>query len=253
MKILRIGGTLVAAIAMTMAAAPDPARACSKQHYSDDGRYVGGNLIAQVVGQAELIQLVRVTQKRIVTRSYTLGDWYLQFGDTEMPAGMPEYIDHFVFTLEAVNTFKGELVAEPWLIEDPLRVVGYDFSPLADEASPGLLEERPHPNSLPEWVFERPASQGFAFSPASEGAGLGLGECSPPYFMEVDQLFVALRRSDGRLYPASGAFPLEIEVELSTGGGGRRRETLVMQSLIPVSSPDDPLVANVRRALAGSV
>lgn len=252
MKAFRIGGPMVAAIAMMAAAIPEPARACSLQQYVDNGRYVGGGLIAQAAEKADLIQLVRVTQKRIVTRNYTLGGWYLQFGDTEMPAGQPEYVDHFVFTLESFDTLKGELEPEPWLLEDPIRVVGYDFSLFGGAAYPVPLEGRGHPNSLPEWLFERPADDGFAFIPASEDAGLGGGECASPYFLEVGQLFVALRMSDGRLYPSGGGFPLEVAVELSTEGGGRRRETLIMQSLIPVGSVDDPIVLGFKQAIAGN-
>jgi hypothetical protein len=250
MKVLRIGGQVLAAIVIMTAVAPEPARACSLQHYADDGRYLEGDLIAQVAAKADLIQLVRVTQKRIVTRNYTLGDWYLQFGDTEMPAGRPEYIDHYVFTLEGVDTLKGELDPEPWRLEDPLRVVGYDFSLFGSGAYPVPLEGRRHPNSLPAWLFDRPADRGYAFIGASEDAGLGGGECFSPYFLEVGQLFVALRMSDGRLYPPGGGFPLEIDVDLSTEGGGRHRETLNMQSLIPVLSPEDPFVSRMRRAVA---
>lgn len=250
MKALRIGGHLVAAFALMTIAVPEPTRACSVTHYSDDGRYVGGDLIAQVAAKADVIQLVRVTQKRIVTRSYTLGRLYLDFGDTEQSADRPEYIDDFVFTLETVETLKGQLAAEPWLLEDPLRVVGYDFSLFGSEAYPVSLDGRQHPNSLPEWVFERPANRGFAFIRASEDAGLGSGECARPYFLAVDQLFIALRKSDGRLYPPGGGFPLEVDVELSTERGGRRRQTLTMQSLIPIASPDDPLVSKLGLAVA---
>ncbi|HZW15921.1 MAG TPA: hypothetical protein VFF66_06665 [Brevundimonas sp.] len=240
---------MVAAIALMTAAAPEAARACSLQHYVDNGRYVGGDLIAQAAAKADLIQIVRVTQRRIVTRYYTLGDWYLQFGDTEVPADRPEYIDHFVFTLESVDTLKGELEEEPWLLEDPLRVLGYDFSLFGGEAYPASLEARRHPNSLPEWAFDRPADRGYAFIGASEDAGLGGGECARPYFLEVGQLFIAFRRSDGRLYPPGGGFPLEIDVELSTEDGRRRRKTLNMQALIPVLSPDDTLVLRLRGAV----
>lgn len=252
MKALRIGGTVVAAIALMAAVAPGPARACSLTHYADDGRYVGGDLIAQVAAKAGLIQLVRVTQKRIVTRSYTVGQWYLDFGDTELPADRPEHIDHFVFTLESFETLKGQLDEEPWRLEDPLRVVGYDFSLFGGLAYPVSLDGQQHPNSLPNWVFDRPANGGFAFISASEDAGLGSGECARPYFLEVGQLFIALRMSDGRLYPPSGGFPLEIDVDLSTEGGGRRRETLIMQSLIPIASTDDPLVSQLRLAVAAA-
>lgn len=243
-------GALIAATVCLAAGSFQPAVACSLVHYADNGRYVGGNLVTQIAAKADLVQLVRVTERRVVTRTYSLGSWYLQFGDTDVPVREPEYVDYFVFTLEAVDTLKGTLEPEPWLIEDPLRVAGYDFSVFGSGAYPVSPEGRPHPNSLPAWVFHRPANDGYAFIGASEDAGLGSGECSSPYFLEVGQLFVALRRSDGRLYPSSGGFPLEIDVELKPERGPRRRESINMQSLIPITSADDPLIVSLREAIA---
>jgi hypothetical protein len=219
--------------------------------YADNGRYVGGDLVTQIAGKADVIQLVRVTEKRIVTRTYSLGRWYLEFGETEIPDHQPEYVDHFVFTLEAVESLKGTLDAEPWLIEPVPRVLGYDTSVVGSGAYPVSPEGRRHPNSLPAWIFDRPADGGYAFIGASEDAGLGGGECFSPYLLEVGQLFVALRMSDGRLYPPGGGFPLEIDVELVPQEGPRRRESINMQSLIPIASADDPLVGSLRRAVTG--
>ncbi|MFJ6024455.1 hypothetical protein ACIQC9_07665 [Brevundimonas sp. NPDC092305] len=252
MKRLRTSGFILAvAVLSATTAIWETAAACSLVRYSDNGRYVGGNLVAQVAAKADLIQLVRVTEKRVVYRTYSLGRWYRDYGDTELPAGQPEYVDHFVFTLEAVDTLKGTLDSEPFLIEDPLRVVGYDSSTFGSGAYPTSREGESHPNQLPTWVFDRPANAGYAFIGASEEAGLGSGECSLPYFVEVGQLFVALRMSDGRLYPPGGGFPLELDVELARERGGRRRESLNMQSLIPVTSADDPLIAQLRQSIAG--
>ncbi len=248
--VLRIAA-LTAATGCIAFGAVESAVACSPVEYSDNGRYVGGDLIHQISDKADLIQLVRVTEKRLVTRTYSLGRRYLDFGETELPPDWPEYTDHFVFTLVAVDTLKGRLEGEPWMIEDPLRVAGYGFSVLRPHRDVGTPGERPHPNRLPEWVFSRPANDGFAFSGANEGSGLGGGECNPPYFMEVGQLFVALRRSDGRLYPVDAAFPLEIDAELRQQRGGWQRRALRMQSLIPVSSPNDPLIENLRQSIAG--
>lgn len=243
---------LIAATVCLAAGAFQPAVACSLVRYADNGRYVGGNLVTQVAAKADLVQLVRVTEKRVVTRTYSLGSWYLQFGDTDVPDHQPEYVDQFVFTLEAVESLKGTLDAEPWLIEPTPRVLGYDSSVFGSGAYPVSPEGRRHPNSLPAWVFDRPADDGYAFIGASEDAGLGGGECFSPYFLEVGQLFVALRMSDGRLYPPGGGFPLEIDVELVTEEGPRRRESINMQSLIPIASADDPLVGSLRQAITGS-
>ena len=243
---------LITATVCLAAGAVQPAVACTLVKYADNGRYVGGNLVTQIAAKADLIQLVRVTEQRVVTRTYSLGSWYMEYGDTDFPDQLPEYVDHFVFTLEAVDTLKGSLEPEPWLLEVPLRVAGYEFSVFGSRAYPVPLEGAAlHPNRLPEWVFYRPADDGYAFIPASEDAGLGSGECSSPYFLEVGQLFVALRMSDGRLYPPGGGFPLEIDVELDQEQGPRGRESLNMQSLIPVRSVDDPLIATLRRTITG--
>lgn len=244
-------GALIAATVCFAAGSFQPAVACSLVHYADNGRYVGGSLVAQIAAKADLIQLVRVTEKRIVTRTYSRGSLYLQFGDAVVPTYQPEYVDHFVFTLTAADTLKGKIESEPWLVEEPLRVVGYDSSVFGSGAYPVSLEgDTSYPNSLPDWVFERPADEGYAFSAASEDAGLGGGECSRPYFLEVGQLFVALRMSDGRLYPSGGGFPLEIDVELTPEQGSRRREQIIMQALIPISSANDPIVVSLREAIA---
>ncbi|MFW2342547.1 hypothetical protein [Brevundimonas sp.] len=241
------------ALAMTASVAlissAPAAVACSLEQFHDNGRYVGGNLSTQVAQKADLIQLVRVTDKRIVSRSYTSGSNYLQFGRAELAEDEPEYIDWFVFTLEAVDTLKGSLEPEPWLIEDPLRVGGYDFS-LIESYDPSSARIGLHPNRLPEWLFDRPADDGYAFMPASERSGLGGGECSSPYFLEVGQMFVALRMSDGRLYPADGGFPLRIEADFRSDSGRTERVPINMQSLIPISGPDDPIVQSLRAAIS---
>jgi len=247
-----LGLTLAAAASATLICSASVAVACSLVKFEDNGRYVGGSLTTQIAQKADLIQLVRVTEKRIVTRSYSSGSNYLDFGRAELADDEPEYIDWFVFTLESVDTLKGSLEPEPWLIEDPLRVGGYDFS-LIESYEPSAASMGLHPNRLPEWLFDRPADDGYAFMPASERSGLGGGECSSPYLLEVGQLFVALRKSDGRLYPPDGAFPLEIEAEFRSGSGRTERLPINMQSLIPISGPDDPIVTSLRAAIgAGS-
>lgn len=251
MNRLGFGGALVAVVTCLGSGAFQPARACSLVHYADNGRYVGGDLATQIAAKTDLIQLVRVTEKRIVTRTYTLGSWYLQFGTTDIPEHQPEYIDRFVFTLEAVDTLKGALDEKPWLLEATPRVEGYDFSVFASSDHSAVPEgDGLHPNRLPEWVLSRPADDGYAFIGASQDAGLGSGECFSPYFLEVGQVFIALRRSDGRLYPPTGGFPLEIDVELVPERGSRRREALNMQSLIPVSGPEDPFLRVLQQRLA---
>lgn len=229
-----------------------PAGACSLVSFADNGRYVGGNLVSQVSAKADTIQIVRVTAKHLVRRTYSSGSWYLEFGDLDVPAHMPQFRDEFVFALSVVETLKNETPAGGVIYENSLRIAGYDSSVFgasaSDEVEPG--GPVPHPNRLPAWLLDRPGDEGYAFIGAAEGAGLGGGECSSPYFLEVGQTFVALRDSIGRLYPASGAFPLTLDAEFATERRRRERLALNMQSLVPISGPDDPFVARVREALA---
>jgi len=237
-------------LAVGAAVAGGTADACSLVSYADNGRYVGGDLLAQVTAKADTIQIVRVSAKHLVSRTYTEGDWYLRFGDRNVPADFPEYIDEFVFELDPVETLKiGSAASDP-VYENHLRIRGYGPEALrgfgGEEAQSDL-----RPNALPEWLLERPGNDGHAFIGASDDAGLGGGGCFSPYVLEVGQTLVAFRDSLGRLYPASGAFPLEIEVEFRAGRQ-KRRFNLNMQSLVPVTGPEDAFVAQLRRALSAN-
>lgn len=228
------------------------AQACSLVSFADNGRYVGGDLVSQISTKADTIQIVRVTARHLVHRTYTRGSWFMDFGDFDVPDDRPEFIDQFVFELSVVETLKSQAPPIDFLYENRPRIMGYDRSALSgtggehDEAA----EAGPHPNSLPAWLFERPGDGGYAFIGASDHSGLGTGECSSPYFLEVGQTFVALRDSLGRLYPAAGAFPLEVDVEFLTGNRRTDRFALRMQSLVPVSGPEDPFVIRLRQAVA---
>jgi len=223
------------------------ADACSLVEFRDNGRYVGGDLLTQIAAKADTVQVVRVAAKHLVRRTYTEGEWYLQFGDTNVPAGRPEFTDEFVFELDPVETLKIGGGAPDFLYETHLRVRGFDPEVLRGVEN---TQASSHPNALPVWLFERPGDGGYAFIGASDDAGLGGGECSSPYILEVGQTFLALRDSIGRLYPASGAFPLKIDAEFLSGQRRQEHLTLNMQSLIPINGPDDAFVARLRQALA---
>lgn len=227
-----------------------PVAACSLISYADDGRYIGGDLVTQISAKAEMIQVVRVRAKHVVTRTYSLGSWYLDTGEFDVPDRYPEYVDQFVFELEVIETLKGGLASDQWVIERNPRILGYDAAVFGSGAYPVTPLGPLHPNRLPDWLFDRPGEQGYAFIGASENSGLGGGECASPYFLEVGQTLVALRRSDGRLYPANGGFPLEIDVEFATADGRRGRHHLNMQSLVPITGTDDPFVVRLLEAIA---
>lgn len=238
------------ACAFTLMAA-EPAAACSLVSYTNNGRYIGGDLTSQISTKADTIQIVRVTAKHLIRRTYSRGEWYLNFGDFDVPNDRPEFTDEFVFELSVVETLKDGPRPEEFLYESSPRILGYDRSALRDliaDASEDV-DAQSHPNSLPIWLLDRPGDDGYAFIGAAEGSGLGGGECFSPYMLDVGQTLVALRDSMGRLYPAVGAFPLEIDVEFATGQRRNRRFALNMQSLVPVSGLDDPFVARLREAL----
>lgn len=240
----------VAACWFGIVISPSAAFACSLVEFQDDGRYVGGSLVEQIARKADTIQIVTVKAKYLVRRTFIEGDWYLQFGDRDVPEGHPEFIDEFVFELAPVETLKiGGDPSGP-IYENHPRMAGYDPSVFRrtpeGTAAPGAR----HPNSLPDWLLDRPGDDGYAFIGAAEGTGLGGGECSSPYVLEVGQTFVALRDSIGRLYPASGAFPLKVDVRFVGGSGRAESLALNMQSLIPVNGPDDPFLSRLRQAVA---
>ena len=235
---------------LVMAPVGQAASACSLVHHADNGRYVGGDLVDQIAAKAELIQIVRVKARHAVARTYSLGSWFLETGKMDVPDRYPEYTDQFVFEFEVVETLKGALTSEPWLLEEKPRILGYETAVFGSGAYPVPAPEGAlHPNRLPDWLFDHPADGGYAFIGASEESGLGGGECASPYFLEVGQTFVALRRSDGRLYPSVGAFPLEIDVDFATERGRRERGRLNMQSLIPITASDDPFLGRLRQAI----
>lgn len=251
MKRVRTRGPILAAAVLLAAGVfAEPVVACSLVQHADNGRYLGGGLVAQISAKAELIQIVRVRAKHVVTRTYSLGSWYLDTGETDVPDGYPDYVDQFVFELEIVDTLKGELDGPAWAIERNPRILGYDHSLFGSGAYPVAPSSSMHPNRLPDWLFDRPGDQGYAFIGANENSGLGGGECAAPYFLEVGQTLVALRRSDGRLYPTNSAFPLEIDTEFAIGEGRQRRGHLNMQSLIPIIGSDDSFVVRLREAIA---
>jgi len=226
------------------------AAACSRQKFADNGRYIGGDALTQAAHKADGIQVVKVAAKHLVSRTYTAGRWFLDFGDHELPADYPEYTDQFVFELEPVETLKLSDHASTPFYDVNLRILGFGPAEL-DRFGPEVLQGELHPNALPQWFLERPANDGYAYSGASEYAGLGSGECHSPYVLEVGQTLVAFRNTNGNLYPISGAFPLEIEVEFGLGGRTERLNA-PMQALVPVSGSDDPIVARLRAALSAS-
>lgn len=229
-------------------AAVGQARACSLVRYGDDGRYVGRPFLAQIVAEADTIQVVEVVRRYVVSRTYTAGERFLSFGEAETPEGWPDHTDEFAFELSVVETLKGGVPSSRMFYEDVLRVRGFGLEEIR-ASSPGLGVER-HPNALPDWIFDRPANDGYLFGPADQWAGLGGGECNPPYLLDVGQRLVAFRDSMGRLYPADGAFPLELDAVIRSIDGREHDIDITMQSLVPIAGSDDPFLVRLRSALS---
>lgn len=225
------------------------ANACSLVRFRDNGRYVGGDLIAQIAAKADTIQIVTVSARHLVRRTYTQGEWYLNFGETEVPEGRPEFVDEFVFSLEPTESLKDTHDETFRIYERHLRIAGYDPAVFGEAAIETNFTRSGHFNSLPAWLPDRPGDGGYAFMAAARDGGFG-GQCNAPYILEVGQTLIALRDSMGRLYPASGAFPLEIEVEFRDEQRRQERWGMPMQSLIPISGPDDSFLIRLRAAVA---
>lgn len=248
--------SLLAALVMLVASnGIGSASACSLPTYADDGRYVGGDLVAQIARKADTIQIVRATARHIVRRTYSEGDWYYRFGGTNVPDTWPEYIDEFVYELTVLETLKGGAQAAFDHYESDPRILAYGARELRGASrQESLATERTSPNALPEGLLERPGHDGMAFTGgAQEGAGLGLGPCNGPYAIDVDQTFIALRDSMGRLYSGYGRWgpTLPIDVEFRSQSGKRERFAFNVQSLVPVEGDSDSFLTRLRDALAG--
>jgi len=231
------------------------AEACTLVSFDNDGRYVGGNLITQITAKADTIQIVRVTDRHIFRRTYSKGEWYLQFGNTNVPKSEPEFIDEYVFALSVVETLKATTPARENYYENNPRVRGYSAAELSTNSPKRSAAEdtRPPPNSLPDWLFDHPGHDRMAFTGgASESANLSPGLCNPPYFLDVGQTLIAFRDSMGRLYPTSGAFPLKIDGEFLENRR-KTRVTFNMQSLVPIANANDPFLQRIRQALSHRV
>jgi hypothetical protein len=224
------------------------ANACSLIAFDDDGRYVGGDLVSQIAAKADTIQIVRVAARHILRRTYSKGDWYLQFGNLDTPKNEPEFVDEYAFELSVVETLRAKTPARAGYYENHPRIRGYDATELLEASSNGRTV-RPPPNQLPVWAFDHPGHDRMVFIGASESAGLGLGECSSPYFLSLGQKLVALRDSMGRLYPMIGAFPLTIDAEFRQNQR-KVRVPFNMQSLVPIDGANDIFLLKLRQALS---
>lgn len=229
------------------------AAACTLVGYADSGRYVGGDLATQIARKADTIQVVRVTARRLYRRTYSEGEWYLQFGQGDAPDNRPEFVNEYVYELAVAETLKGAAQAGSEYYENHPRILAYD----AGEWRAFFIQHRAAAvipeifNALPDWLTTQPGHEGYAFTGgAAEGAGLGGGECNGPYFMEVGQTFVVFRDSMGRLYQSGmmASNRLSIDAEFRTEHGRHERLSFSLQALIPIHD-DDPFVARLRSAL----
>lgn len=155
------GLALVAPVIFALATATSAA-ACSLTQFADNGRYVGGGLIEQITDKADHIEVVRVSRRYLVQRTYSQGQRFLTFGDATVPADVPEFTDFFVFELEPVEILKEGLARNIGFELEVLRIGGYDTGVWGGRSEPAN-KPGAHPNSLPVWLFERPGEDGYAF------------------------------------------------------------------------------------------
>lgn len=236
---------VVACWALMLSVLMAPAEACSSIKYNDDGRYIGGDLVTQIARKADTIQIMRATARHTVTRTYALGEWYLNYGNADLPKWQPEYVDEFVYELTVVETLKGSASpADDVLYEQHPRILAYGANETRrDRAAAGVPVEGVF-NALPEGIFDRPGHNGYPFRRAQERNEI-FGNCQSPYVIDVGQTFIALRDTSGRFRP------LPIDVEFVTKADGPKRFTIDMQLLVPIIGDQDVFLVRLRSALAG--
>jgi hypothetical protein len=162
------GATAVAALLLSasiLTITSDEVAACSLQQFADNGRYVGGDLVVQAVRKADTIQIVRAESRRLFRRTYSDGQWFLQFGRNDVPEIMTEYVDEFVYEFVVVETIKGGPNINPDFYEQPPRIRAYGLPEWRDFYRRRNLDSTTdfRPNALPEYVLITPGHDGYVF------------------------------------------------------------------------------------------
>jgi hypothetical protein len=264
MRALAIAVSAVAAIATS-------ADACLPIAYSDHGRYVGGDLAEQIARKAATIQIVRATERHLLSRTdrsaeafYTRGEWPDESQYEPMWApGRYRYV--YVYVFEVVETLKGgefqrdvvdqsllRIMSEP-MEEERSRDIRGVFQrpwifPLSRLDFPGARLDRDVPpgatirNRGPPTYAALPMD----YRPAGQGGG-----CTGEFRLAIGETYVVLRDEHGRPYFADwsepgGGLPIEAKFGDRTEGW---EMTFNAPALVRIVGADDPYLIRLRAAL----
>lgn len=196
--------------------------------FHDGGRYVGGDLAAQIADRAVTVQLVRVAHR--------------------MPMGGEHEGAVIAFQFHVIAT-----LARGWGSSSLYRNLPGDFSLAAFE--------RPHSRQAEVWLradaLDRPgSSEGYLQLGAPAPANLSGHRCGWPMEIALGEEFIALRDTRGGLYAFTGrvgdqsAPPLLIDFVYSPTQ--RAIHSLDAPPLIRIEGQRDPIYLRIRDALAAN-
>jgi hypothetical protein len=238
---------LLTALLATSSVAVDEARGCTPVRWPDNGRYVGGDLAAQIAANAGTIQLVRARERHLLARFDSRVEYLQRFGEwPEEQIGTPStrYRQVYLYLFDVVETLKGQDVFDDFYSSGPLRIAAYASE---DERVPGAREWASRP-----WIetslLSAPGIGRFVGLPAPQPAETP-SICEPHVAVELGAYYVVLRSENGRVYfrrdgGDEGGLPINVAF-------GRSTESFAIDApaIARVSGADDPYVTALRSAL----
>jgi len=265
---MRALGIAISALAVFVTSAD----ACIPLVLRDQGRYVGGDLAEQIARKAATIQIVRATERHLLSRTdrsaeafYASGEWPDESEYEPMWApGRYRYV--YVYVFEVIETLKGGEFQRDVVDQGLLRIMS---EPLEEEHSSDIRDvfERPwifplsrldvpgarlDPDVPPGATIRNRGALKYAALPMDyRPAGQG-GDCTGEFRLAIGDTYVVLRNEHGRPYFA-GAGPelgggLPIEAQFGDGTATQKM-TLHAPALVRLSGPDDQYLIRLRDAL----
>jgi len=219
------------------------ASACSMAPvFRDGGRYVGGDLTAQIAETAETIQIVRAVHR--------------------MPIGVaPGDRRIYAFQFEVVATLAHPAAFWPWDRRAAPGAFSLDgFERIRSVPTPdGYRTQDAVEIWLPRDAVDRPGTlDGFWQLHAPGPVHLNGSSCGWPMHVELGEEFVVLRQASGALYAfesfanldlvEEGAQPLLIA--FAYNAHSQVIDTNPAPPLVRIESRDDPFLVRLRAALA---